>query len=225
MSRFKLIFEAALLLVAPVAFAGESVLKPLVAQCDLIEDEIVGKATGHAARLAALRCMAGQIGPVRYVHHATKNVSSGAGNTTSFGTTLTEERARQLGAPKIPPPTGPYDSETQPTFEADLKKWIARAKEGDPEACAEIGATIFLDAQPAKYAFTEERMFKCFLLAGEAGNAEAKFMTGVCCYYGIGCARNRKKAREALKDWKTATGTTKATRGGWVARRFAEINK
>jgi len=225
MFRFKLIFEAALLLVAPVAWAGESVLKPLVAQCDLIDDEIVGKATGHAARLAALRCMAGQIGPVRYVHHDTKNASGGAGNATSFGTTLTEERARQLGGPKVPPPTGLYDSETPSGFETELKKWIARAKTGDPEACAEIGATIFLDAQPAKYAFTEERMFKCFSLAGDAGNIDAKFMTGVCYFYGIGCTRSKKKAREALKDWKTASGTTKANRDGWVARRFAEINK
>ena len=68
-------------------------------------------------------------------------------------------------------------------------------------------------------------MFKCFLLAGEAGNAEAKFMTGVCLYYGIGCTRSKKKAREALKGWKEASGTTKANRGGWVARRFEEINK
>jgi len=207
------------------ADAGTSLVKALVERCDRIDDEIVGKETGHAARLAALRCMAGQIGPVRYVHHDTKNASDGAGNATSFGTTLTEERARKLGGPKVPPPAGRYDSDTSPGFEKDLKGWIARAKTGDPEACGEIGATIFLDAQPAKYAFTEERMFQCFKLAGEAGNVEAKFMTGVCYFYGIGCTRSRKKAREALKDWKIASGTTKANRDGWVARRFAEINK
>lgn len=211
-----------------MALAGESVLKPLVERCDLIDDEIVGKATGQEARLAALRCMAGQIGPVKYVHATLKN-SDGGTKSTSFGTTLSEDRARQLGGPKVPPPTGKYESVTPAGFDAQFRRWIAKTKSKDSDevvtACAEIGATIFLDAQPKKDGYTEQRMFKCFKLAGDAGNADAKFMTGVCLYYGIGCTRSKKQARAALQDWKSASGTTKANRGGWVARRFAEINK
>jgi len=215
-----------LLLTAPL-FAGAaesySVLKPLVTRCDLIDDEIVGKATGHEARLAALRCMAGKIGPIEYVHHDMKEKLKGGTIDSSFGKTISPDRV--VGGPKVPPMKGKYDTERPDDFDRQMKRWIAATKTGDAIACAEIGAAAFLDAHDGKYSLTEQRMYKCFSLAAEAGVAEAKFMTAVCLYYGIGVTRSKPKARAMLRDWKVASGTTKANRGGWVARRFAEMPK
>lgn len=51
------------------------------------------------------------------------------------------------------------------------------------------------------------------------------FMSGVCLYYGIGTTKNKKLAYKRLEEWKIASGTTKAKRGGWIARRFEVINQ
>lgn len=225
MSSGRLLLPFLFLLLLPVsAPAGDSVVKALVARCDLIDDEVVGKAVGSDARLAALRCMAGQIGPVTYVHHELRKMNNGK-LSTDFGTTMSEARILKMGGLKVPPPTGRYDSVTPAGFETQVNAWITRARSGDAEASAELGATTFLNALPKKYRLSEPRLFRSFDLASIAGNVEAKFMKGVCLYYGIGCTRDKAAAFAALQDWKAASGTKKAVRGGWIARRFAEMKE
>lgn len=201
--------------------AGETVslLGALVERCDLIDDEYMAKKTGTEARESILRSIRGEIGPIRYESEIEKSMSSqgGAGN---FGATVS---ANAGSGPKLFPPGGKYTVVKSADFESALKTWKAGYKEKDPLSTAELAASYFTGANaPATGKLNETKMLGLFKQAADAGEPNAMFMCGVCYYYGIGCSPNKKKGLKALEAWKYCSGTTKAKRGGWVARRFGK---
>lgn len=198
-----------------------SLLDALVEKCDLIDDEYMGKKTGTEARVAILRTLRGKIGPVSYdlVDGPSMVMNSGSGG--NFGSGYEGDRG-----PKLFPPEGTYKTSTTPVFESSLKVWKAGHKQKDPACTGEIAATLFTEAgAPVGNKLNETKMLALFKASADAGEPSAMFMSAVCYYYGIGCAQNKRKAYKALEAWKYCSGTTKAKRGGWIARRFAFINR
>lgn len=199
----------------------QSLLDALVEKCDLIDDEYMGKKTGTEARIAIMRSLRGKIGPVSYDLMDGPAMAMSAGTGGNFGAGYEGDRG-----PKLFPPEGKYKTSTTPAFDAYLKVWKAGHKDKDPACTGEIAATLFTEAgaQNGKK-LNETKMLELFKASADAGEPSAMFMSAVCYYYGIGCAQNKRKAYKALEAWKYCSGTTKAKRGGWIARRFAFINR
>lgn len=202
--------------------AGGTVLNALVAKCDLIDDEYIGRQTGAKAREAIMRLLNGPIGPVNYVHESMKDRTDDTVRESGFGKTFSGPTA--LG-PKIFPLAGKYIAVTKPAFDKGLAKWVEAAKKGSPEACGEMASVFFCSASHGRYSPSDAKLFKLYKVAADGGVAGAKFMCAVCYFYGIGTNVNRKAAYAMLQQWKESTGTKKAKKGGWIARRFAEVNR
>lgn len=199
----------------------ESLLDALVEKCDLIDDEYMGKKTSTEARIAILRTLRGKIGPVSYDLVDGPAMAMGNGTSGKFGSDYTGDRG-----PKLFPPEGTYKTTTTPEFDRSLKIWKSGHKQKDPACTGEIAATLFTEAgAPAGNKLNETKMLALFKSSADAGEPSAMFMSAVCYYYGIGCPQNKRKAYKALEAWKYCSGTTKAKRGGWIARRFAFINR
>lgn len=198
-----------------------SLLDALVEKCDLIDDEYMVKKTGTEARESILRSIRGTIGPISYESEIEKSMSGGSAG--KFGATVA---ADPLQGAKFFPPGGEYKLTTSPAFDKSLKIWKAGYKEKDPTCTAELAAAYFTGANaPSGSKLNETKMLALFKAAAEGNEPNAMFMCGVCYYYGIGCSPNKKKGLKALEAWKICSGTTKAKRGGWIARRFDTINK
>lgn len=217
MKKLILLFS---LIVSAAAFAAETdgILKSLAQKCDVIDDEYMLKRTGTDARQAILRLLRGEIGIVSYESEVERNLAGGRG--TSFGSSY--EGAR---GPKIFPPGGAYRVVTPSNFDTKVKAWKLGLKEKDADATGELAAALFVDAIKRDGVMNESKMFGLFKTSAEGGNADAMFMQAICHYYGIGCTKSRPTAYKRLEDWKRMSGTTKAKRGGWIARRFEFINR
>lgn len=201
---------------------GISLLDALVQKCDLIDDEYMAKKTGAEARESILRSLRGPIGPISYNSEIEKKMSGG-NQAGKFGATLSSSSER---GPKIFPPGGVYSVSVTPAYERAIKVWKAGLKDKDPVCTGEIAAALFTEALKSDSGkLNETKMLDLFKKSADSGHAPSMFMCGVCFYYGIGCPQNKKKGLKALEAWKITSGTTKAKRGGWVARRFETINK
>lgn len=201
---------------------GISLLDALVQKCDLIDDEYMAKKTGAEARESILRSLRGSIGPISYDSEIEKKMSGG-NQAGKFGATLSGLSER---GPKIFPPGGVYSVSVTPAYERAIKVWKAGLKDKDPDCTGEVAAALFTEALKSESGkLNEAKMLDLFKKSADSGNANSMFMCGVCFYYGIGCPQNKKKGLKALEAWKVTSGTTKAKRGGWIARRFETINK
>ena len=205
--------------------AGGSIAEALVEKCDAIDDEYLNYITDRKdKRRAILRCIRGKIGPLEYVNQKYEQMASGGGGKSSaFGSVIKDGDKR---GPKTFPPEGKYITRTPPKFSAALKAWTKAGSEGSDKACVELAAAAFCEAVSVKSGNVAEKKIVDFLkYASSNKNANAAFLLAVCYYYGIGCEVKRKSAFAQLKKWKEYSGTTKATRGGWVHRRFEEMKK
>lgn len=218
------VFSAILLLALTAAPSGEpdGILDPLIEKCAEIDDEYMAGKTGTEARLSIMRSLKGKIGPITYVHSKFRNTDTSV-RDTAFGKTYTGTAE----GPRVFPTAGKYVAIVPPGFEKRVKKWSEEALKGNSTvARAELASALFTEAYVGKGGqLNEEKMFLLYRAAAEDGNAGAMFMCGICRYYGIGIAKDEKKALKMLKRWKDLSGETKAKRGGWVARRFETINK
>lgn len=213
---------ALLLLVVSVAsWAAETdgIIAALVRKCDLIDDEYMEKKTGTAARQAIMKSVRGEIGCIAYESEFELK-DRGTRSSGNFGTSYTGDKGL-----KMFPPGGEYKLILPADFDSKVKTWKKGLKEKDSEATAELAAALFMEAIKREGTLNESKMFAFFKTAADQGEADAMFMTGICYYYGIGCTKSRSKAYKNLESWKLASKTTKAKRGGWIARRFEVINK
>lgn len=97
-----------------------------------------------------------------------------------------------------------YDVETSMEFEQGIKRMEEAARQKHPEACAEIGALIFVDVFKNKMGYSELKMMKYFKTAADGGSINGKYMVAYCTYFGIGCTANRGRAKMYLKEWAKA---------------------
>ena len=215
---------AIFLLALTAAPSGEpgGILDPLIEKCAEIDDEYMAGKTGTEARLSIMRSLKGKIGPITYVHEKQLKASSQAVTTSAFGTTYTGPAK----GPRVFPAAGKYIAQVPPGLEKRIKGWAEEALKGTSTvARAELASALFTEAYVGKGQLNEEKMFLLYRAAALDGNAGAMFMCGICRYYGIGIAKDEKKALKMLKLWKELSGETKAKSGGWVARRFEAINQ
>ncbi len=218
MIALKLSLIAFTIFSASIALAEERILPELVKKCDKIDDEFLEFALDDNVWDNIMRCLNGKIGPVNHHHiseSGTSTVKSGA-----FGTAW---KGPDSMGPKVFPNRGKYITDKPSSFTPTYKKLVEKAKKGDPDACGEVAAAIFVKAITNK-SFTATKMFEYFRAAGIAGSADAIFMCGVCGYYGIGTLRNRKDAIKALKIWQNLTHA-ELREGGWVQRRLSNQSK
>lgn len=218
--RFVLLAFLSVVSVASSAMETPGIIAELVKKCDLIDDEYMAKKSGTEARLSILRSARGQIGIIAYESEFERQAKKGGGPGGVFGSAYTGAQG-----PVMFPPGGTYTVVKPDDFDETVKSWKAGLKAKDPVATGELAAALFTEAVKRDGTLNESKMYGLFKTAGEAGNADAMFMQGVCLYYGIGCTKSRMGAFKRLEAWKKASGTTKAKRGGWVARRFEVINK
>lgn len=209
------------LIVSAAAYAAETdgILKALAQKCDVIDDEYMLKKTGTEARRAIMKSVRGEIGCIAYESEFELR-DQGSRASGNFGSTYTGDKGLKLF-----PPGGEYKLTVPADFDAKVKAWKAGMKEKDADATGEIAAALFLEAIKRDGVMNEAKMFGLFKTAAEGGNADAMFMQAICHYYGIGCTKSRPTAYKRLEDWKRMSGTTKAKRGGWIARRFEFINR
>lgn len=214
-------FLLLILLVSAAAYAAETdgILKALAQKCDVIDDEYMLKKTGTEARQSIMRSIRGEIGCIAYESEIELK-DAGSRASGNFGSTYTGDKGI-----KMFPPGGTYKHTLPADFDAKVKAWKAGMKEKDAEATGELAAALFTEAVKRDGTLNETKMFGLFKTAAEGGNADAMFMQAICHYYGIGCVKSRPTAYKRLADWKQMSGTTKAKRGGWIARRFEFINR
>lgn len=212
------------LLFAAIVPSGEAdgILDSLVAKCDAIDDEYMAGKTGTEARHAILRSLRGKIGPIEYVHSDVRLRPSTSAQDTAFGKTYTGS----LKGPHVFPIGGKYIALVPDEFTLQIKKWAAEGLKGDSVvARAELASALFAEAYLGKGELNEAKMFLLYRNAAEAGNSGAMFMCAVCRYYGIGIPKDEAKALKMLQHWKQLSGTKSVPRDGWIARRFAVINR
>lgn len=214
-----LVLILSLVSAAVMAAETDGIIAALVQKCDNIDDEYLGKQTGTEARRSIMKCVRGEIGCISYESEFELK-DRGSRSSGNFGSTYSGDKGL-----KMFPPGGEYKLSTPPDFEAKVKTWKKGLKEKDSRATAELAAALFMEAVKREGTLNESKMFAFFKTAADQGEADAMFMTGVCYYYGIGCTRSRSRAFKNLEAWKQASKTTKAKRGGWIARRFEVINK
>lgn len=212
------------ILFAAIVPSGEAggILDALVAKCDAIDDEYMVGKVGTEARHAILRSLRGKIGPIEYVHSDARLRASTASHDTAFGKTYTGP----LKGPHVFPIGGKYVALVPDEFTLQIKKWAVEGLKGDSiVARAELASALFAEAYIGKGELNEAKMFLLYRNAAEAGNSGAMFMCAICRYYGIGIPKDEKKALKMLECWKRLSGTKSVARDGWIARRFAVINK
>lgn len=218
--RILLFAILALVSVALPAAETSGIIAELVRKCDLIDDEYMAKKSGADARKAIMRCVRGKIGIISYESEIEKKMGGGGGNG-SFGSAYSGNQGV-----KIFPPGGEYRLVTPANFDKTVAKWKSGHKDKDAAATAELAAALFTEAYKGTGgSVSESTIYRLFKTAADKGDADAMFMSGVCLYYGIGTTKNKKLAYKRLEEWKIASGTTKAKRGGWIARRFEVINQ
>lgn len=218
MKKIGLLFA---LIVSAAAYAAETdgILKALAQKCDVIDDEYMFKKTGTEARRAIMRSVRGEIGCISYESEFELKVR-GSRASGSFGSTYTGRKGLNLF-----PPGGEYKLTLPADFDDKVKAWKLGLKMKDADATGELAAALFMEAIKRDGVMNESKMFGLFKTSAEGGNADAMFMQAICHYYGIGCTKSRPTAYKRLEDWKRMSGTTKAKRGGWIARRFEFINR
>ena len=218
------LFASIFLLFAVVIPSGEAdgILDALVAKCDAIDDEYMSGKTGTEARHAILRSLHGKIGPIEYVHSDARLRPNASEQNTAFGKTYTG----RLKGPHVFPIGGKYIALVPDEFAVQIKKWADEGLKGDSVvARAELASALFAEAYIGKGELNESKMFMLYRNAAESGNSGAMFMCAVCRYYGIGIPKDEGKALKMLQCWKKLSGTKSVPRDGWIARRFAVINK
>lgn len=218
MKKIVLLFA---LIVSAAAYAAETdgILKALAQKCDVIDDEYMLKKTGTEARRAIMKSVRGEIGCISYESEFELK-DRGSRASGSFGSTYTGSKGLNLF-----PPGGEYKLTLPADFDDKVKAWKLGLKMKDADATGELAAALFIEAIKRDGVMNESKMFGLFKTSAEGGNADAMFMQAICHYYGIGCTKSRPTAYKRLEDWKRMSGTTKAKRGGWIARRFEFINR
>lgn len=214
---------------------GGSVVVPLVKKLnDLSESNLV--VDKRAARLAIMQQISGSIGPIEYTRSSrsitttrTGQIGSFSGSSSSggfidgaiYGST-SSTRTKDYG----------YRAVVSPAFKSGLEDMVSLARRGFPDACAEVGASIFVDATRGMIGLDERRGVDFFKKASNAGNVYGKFMHAFCLYYGIGGKEDRTNARKLLiemqsllKNKEVHRDAINITSYGWCSRRLAEARQ
>lgn len=186
---------------------GSSAVEALIEICEGTPE---GKVNMKNPRASILEDVGGfDIGPVRYKERTKvktyDRVVSGGNlfGETAFGEEVMICRPIVTERIKDIKHVG-YDVETSIEFEQGIKRMEEAARQKHPEACAEIGALIFVDVFKNKMGYSELKMMKYFKTAADGGSINGKYMVAYCTYFGIGCTANRGRAKMYLKEWAKA---------------------
>lgn len=120
-------------------------------------------------------------------------VAGGTSNGGSFAGTLYGKQTTT--SYKV----GDFETTVTDDLSHALLHWKKAAGYGNPQACAEYAAAMFIEATKGDLA--NSKMYRYFKIAADGGVLHARFMQAICLQYGIGVAQDSNSAKKLCESW------------------------